>query len=71
MSEPVRDPDLEEVFSAEVDRGNFATVEEARAEFDASIDEAIAELDACGEIDGEIVFAELRERYANWPRAAE
>lgn len=63
--------DLEDVYAAQVARGEFANAEEARADFLASLDEAIAEDEAGLSVDAEVVFAELRERYANWPRAAE
>ena len=43
MSSDDRDPDLERVFAAEVGRGKFTTVEEARADFDIKMDQAIAD----------------------------
>lgn len=70
-NEPIADPDLEDCMTAAVDRGEFATLEEARADFWAKLDESIAQADR-GELhDLDEVFDELRERYANWPRAAE
>ena len=65
------DPDLEEVFAEQVTRGEFASVEQARQDFWDSIGEGIAEFEAGGGVDIEVVRAELHERYANWPRAAE
>ena len=73
MDEPDKDIDIDidEVFAAGVARGEFATVAEARRDFDAKMDAAIAELDAGLGTDADVVFARLQERYANWPRAAE
>lgn len=69
--EPIDDPDLEDCMAAAVDRGEFATVQEARADFWAKLDESIAQADR-GELhDIEVVRRNLHERYANWPHAAE
>ena len=67
------EPDLEldDVFAAQVARGEFASVEEALADLEASLEQADADIDAGLGIDADVVFARLHERYANWPRAAE
>ena len=71
MRGPVGDPDIDDAIAAGVDRGDFATIEEARADFWEKLDESIAQADR-GEVhDLDVVWAALRERYANWPRAAE
>ena len=69
--EPIDDPELEDCVAAAVARGEFATVAEARADFWAKLDESIAQADRGETEDIEVVWARLRERYANWPRAAE
>ena len=67
------EPDLvlEDVFATQVARGEFASVEAARADLRASLEQADADVDAGLGIDADIVFAQLRDRYDNWPRAAE
>ena len=65
------DPDLEDVFAAGVSRGEFATVEDARASFWDKIDRSIAEADAGDLHEIETVRASLHERFTHWPRAAE
>lgn len=65
------DLELEDVFAAQVARGEFASVEEAFADLVASLEQADADIEAGLDIDAEVVFAQLHERYANWPRAAE
>ena len=65
------DPELETVFAAQVTRGEFANVEEARADFLTGLDEALAQVEAGETEDFDVVAARLTERYARWPRAAE
>ena len=65
------DPELEGIFVAQVARGEFVSVQEAKADFLGSLDASIAEADAGLVEDIEVVAARLMERYANWPRAAE
>ena len=71
MNKPVGDPDIDDAIAAGVDRGEFATIEEARADFWAKLDESIAQADRGELYDLEVVWANLRGRYAAWPRAAE
>lgn len=70
-TKPFEDADVEGCMVAAVDRGEFATVEEARADFLASLERGIKEFDEGGGVDIEAVAADLHQRYANWPRAAE
>ena len=65
------DLELEDVYEAQVARGEYASVEQARAGLVGSLTQADADIDAGLGIDADVVFAQLRERYANWPRAAE
>lgn len=69
--QPIDDPDLKKAFAASVDRGDFATVAAAEADFWVKLDRSIAQADR-GELhDIEDVRRNLHERYANWTRAAE
>ena len=65
------DPDIQRALTAKVENGDFTTVEEARADFWAKLDESIAQADRGELFDLDEVFDQLHERYANWPRAAE
>ena len=65
------DADLQRVLAVRVDRGDFTTVEAAKADFLARLDQSIAQADAGQLLDLDNVFDELEQRYANWPRAAE
>ncbi|HEU0067223.1 MAG TPA: hypothetical protein VFQ57_08300 [Sphingomonas sp.] len=64
------DPDMQAVFAAGVRRGAFATVEAAKADFDAGMLEANADIEAGRTKDIDVVWSKLRKRYASWPRAA-
>lgn len=70
-TQPFQDRDVEDCMHAAVDRGEFATVEEARADFNTSMEEAIADCEAGRTEDIEVVFARLRALYTDMPRAAE
>ena len=70
-TKPFEDADTEDCMQAAVARGEFTTVEQARADFLESLERGIKEADAGGGVDLVVVCAELRERYAKWPRAAE
>ncbi|WP_174279807.1 hypothetical protein [Sphingomonas bacterium] len=65
------DPDIEDCIAASVDRGEFSSVDEARADFLAKLNVSVAQADRGELIPAEEVFERLHQRYANWPRAAE
>lgn len=70
-NEPIADPDLEDCMAAAVDRGEFATLEEARADFWAKLDKSIAQADRGEFEDIEVVWARLRQHLTDLPHAAE
>ena len=70
-SEPIDDADLENCVAAAVDRGEFATFEEARADFWVKLDESIAQADRGELYDIDAVWTQLRSRLIDLPHAAE
>ena len=70
-TECLDDAELEECMHAAVARGEFATVEEARADFWVKLDRSIAQADAGERHDIELVWAAIRDRLTNLPHVAE
>ena len=71
MKGPFDDADLEDCMAGAVQRGEFASLDEARADFLAKLDESIAQAGRGETTDAAVVFARLQQRYADWPHAAE